>query len=508
MADMIHSAEDYHRATEYDRHTLGGHPLDWENQPSVYKVYEGVEPVPLPEVGGLDQQDLWQLSGLKEAGISRSDFSIEKLAGVLELTNCLTAKVRYPGQDFYYRSAASAGALYPNEIYLAAHDVSDLEPGLYHHNLMKRQLVPLRRQNVKSFTAKAAGFSEKDDLAATFFITGIFFRSAWKYRKRAYRYVLLDAGHLLENLILSLKHFRFPFLFHYDFNDLMVSDLIGIDIRQEACLAYVNVYAGQSKEVREMEKELLPLPNEVVEASRVSGKEMVYPEIEETHWGGIDPSSHPETESGFEKSVGISSRIWKEITQGRKKSSGPGYPEVLFRRRSRRNFVKRAMQGEDLETLLDLICSSYSRHEEKRLCSASLQIGFLVNDISGFQPGFHLLDPLNRKTGLVETGRLTGSAAAACLNQEWLENAAVHFLFMANLNFIDRKWGIRGYRYAMMTAGRLGQILYLGAASLQIGCCGIGAYYDDEIRKILGLDRNSALLYLVAAGPVKSLIPE
>jgi len=35
-------------------------------------------------------------------------------------------------------------------------------------------------------------------------ISGIFFRSAWKYRKRAFRYVLLDMGHLIENLYLSL----------------------------------------------------------------------------------------------------------------------------------------------------------------------------------------------------------------------------------------------------------------------------------------------------------------
>jgi SagB-type dehydrogenase family enzyme len=136
---------------------------------------------------------------------------------------------------------------------------------------------------------------------------------------------------------------------------------------------------------------------------------------------------------------------------------------------------------------------------------ASVKIGFLVNNVSGFQPGFYLLDPLNRKTGLVETGNLTKPMAAACLNQEWLAHASVHFLFMTNLNFIDQKWGARGYRYAMMTAGRLGQIVYLGATALQMGSCGIGAYYDDEIRGLLGLESDSALLYLVAAGPVKRL---
>ena len=66
-------------------------------------------------------------------------------------------------------------------------------------------------------------------------------------------------------------------------------------------------------------------------------------------------------------------------------------------------------------------------------------------------------------------------------------------------------WGARGYRYAMLTAGRLGQSIYLGATALGLGSCGIGALYDGEARDILGLNQKSCLLYLVAAGPVKRL---
>ena len=80
--------------------------------------------------------------------------------------------------------------------------------------------------------------------------------------------------------------------------------------------------------------------------------------------------------------------------------------------------------------------------------------------------------------------------------------AAVQFLFMANLREIDEKTGPRGYRYALMNAGRLGQRLYLGAAALNIGCCGIGALYDAEARDLLFLSSGSALLYLVAVGPL------
>jgi len=57
----------------------------------------------------------------------------------------------------------------------------------------------------------------------------------------------------------------------------------------------------------------------------------------------------------------------------------------------------------------------------------------------------------------------------------------------------------------MMTAGRMGERLYLGAAAMGLGCCGIGALYDEEAAALLGLQGASRLLYLVAVGEVKSL---
>ena len=130
-------------------------------------------------------------------------------------------------------------------------------------------------------------------------------------------------------------------------------------------------------------------------------------------------------------------------------------------------------------------------------------MGFLTGDIDGMEPGFYLLDPEHRRFGQVSKGYLTYKMASVCLDQEWLRNAAIQFLFLSNLKAIDQIWGPRGYRYAMLKAGRLGQLIYLGATALGLGCCGIGALYDGEARDLLGLNEDSALLYLVAAGPIK-----
>ena len=93
--------------------------------------------------------------------------------------------------------------------------------------------------------------------------------------------------------------------------------------------------------------------------------------------------------------------------------------------------------------------------------------------------------------------------AHVCLDQAWLANCALHFVFLTNLDCLEQTWGPRGYRYAMLTAGRLGQRIYLGTTAMGIGCCGIGAFYDDEAARLLGLNEQTRLLYLVAVGPLK-----
>jgi len=90
-----------------------------------------------------------------------------------------------------------------------------------------------------------------------------------------------------------------------------------------------------------------------------------------------------------------------------------------------------------------------------------------------------------------------------CHNQAWLASAAVIFLFFTNLKDLDREYGPRGYRYAMMSAGRMGERIYILSTAMGLGCCGIGAFYDGEAAELLGLKETTRLLYLVGVGTVK-----
>jgi len=180
------------------------------------------------------------------------------------------------------------------------------------------------------------------------------------------------------------------------------------------------------------------------------------------------------------------------------------YTDTVLRRRSRRNFIPNAMSAAQFSCLMKMVCDAYlTVNQGSPAASKTVQTGFLCFNVDNIKSGYYLLNPATRDIGRMSSTNLIPGMTAACLNQEWLKNAAMHFLFMTDLEKLDHNLGVRGYRYAMMTAGRLGHIIYLAATSMGLGSCGIGAFYDNEAMKLLGMAETSALLYMVAVGPIR-----
>ena len=135
----------------------------------------------------------------------------------------------------------------------------------------------------------------------------------------------------------------------------------------------------------------------------------------------------------------------------------------------------------------------------------TVRTGLIVGSVEGIDPGFYLMGRDEPSIEKISSGHFLESMAHICLDQKWLANAAIHFVFLADIEMLENHYGARGYRYAMMISGRRGERLYLAATTMEFGCCGIGAFYDAEAAQLLGLNMNSKLLYLVAVGPVKAL---
>ncbi|MBA3027912.1 MAG: SagB/ThcOx family dehydrogenase [Desulfobacteraceae bacterium] len=496
----------YHSATSYSRRGMNNRGLDWAHQPTLVKSYPlDLPKVTLPSFGTVTPASLWDLS---DANPVPKVLGLDHLTSILDLTLTLTAKAKHPSGDFYYyRSAASAGALYPNEIYVCIHDVEGLKPGVYHHDVFTRQLTTIRKRPTRQLLAVALA-GNNQDASITLFITAIVNRSAWKYGERAYRYVLLDAGHVLQNLLFALEALGIPFSSGYDFMDASVNSLLGLEEPKEACLAYVKIHALNPSPVSVERLDPVPeLSESIRSAARTADVELEYPMIYDIHRSGdMENTRFPgdyDTPGPSFSGPKLENPI--KITPLKEFPDSLPYPQALFLRRSKRNFIRKTLSFEQLIQLLVLLdVQSSTGGQGIRHYSKSITTGFLAENVQGLENGFYRCDFDQHSFGLMKPGHFQPLMASVCLDQNWLTHAGLHFLFMASLNDVDHQWGSRGYRYAMMEAGRLGQALYVGATALGLGCCGIGALFDSEAQELLELNQDSFLCYLVALGPVKS----
>jgi SagB-type dehydrogenase family enzyme len=425
---------------------------------------------------------------------------LDQLSVILRLTYTFTAKASQGGDFFYYRSAASAGALYPTEIYIVTHGFKRLNDGLYHFGIHGNHLTLLRAGDFSGFIASHLIPPSSALPVITFIFTSIYFRSSWKYRERAYRYHLLDTGHVIENLSMAMKALGLPFRISYDFNDKNINRLAGLDDQKEASLALAYIPGLKSSDNSCMPM-ISVLSDDIKNASTVSEREIPYPAILEIHEAGksaILDSSHINDVSDFTE---FSIETWITLPDAHPGEETVSYPDCLFKRRSRRNFVNVPMERNILLALLDALCADdFSIPQTRSEYSHSFSTGFVTGNIEGVDQGIYILDREQRRYGLVKRGNFIDRMAHACLDQLWLKNASIHFLFFSDLERLEQRLGPRGYRYAMMGAGRMGERIYILSASLGLGCCGIGAFYDQEAADIIGLNEVSRLLYLVAVG--------
>ena len=194
--------DNFQQETRYRRGHLRGGRLDWASKPAVHKRYPSAPKIPLscPETTG--GAPIWDV--LRERRSVRR-FQEEWMSRA-ELSQLLWAAqgVTQARQGFGLRTAPSAGALFPVETYAVIHTVEDIEPGVYHYAVETHELEQLQTGEFRTAVARAALDQEMAYWANVVFIwTAVFERSKWKYRQRAYRYIYLDAGHIVQNVALA-----------------------------------------------------------------------------------------------------------------------------------------------------------------------------------------------------------------------------------------------------------------------------------------------------------------
>ena len=208
--------------------------LDWGMAPPLYKSYPQAKKISLPT--DFSYRGLY-LEEAIEKRRSRRDFSgqpltLSALSGLLHYAGGITLPGGYP-----LRAAPSAGALYPIEIYPVVHDVEDLAPGVYHYAVQEHALELLKEGDFRAeMVGHAVGQEMVGEANVAFILTAIFQRTRWKYGPRAYRYILLEAGHIGQNIYLAATSLGLGACAVGAFFDQGLNRLLDIDGEEEAAL--------------------------------------------------------------------------------------------------------------------------------------------------------------------------------------------------------------------------------------------------------------------------------
>ena len=217
----------YLTETRHSRSRLVGGRMDWAHQPDWFKTYPDAPRVPLPDLA-LDDSGVFDALARRRSlrAYSPEPLTLGELSALLWAAAGVTARQ----EGFAFRTAPSAGGLYPIEHYVIANSVAGLEQGLYHYDVLGRALERLYAGDLRLPVARAALDQRiAADAQAVFVWTAVLERSRWKYGERFARYVLLDAGHIAGNVALAATALGLGSCQIAAFFDDEAADLLGVE---------------------------------------------------------------------------------------------------------------------------------------------------------------------------------------------------------------------------------------------------------------------------------------
>ena len=209
-------------------------------KPKIFKTIKGAYKLPLPPSAFPDSEFIRTLMARKtHREFSKQEVTLEAISRLLSLVWGVTGYIYSPVFGKLARKTSpSAGARHPGEVYLVALRVKGLSPGLYHYHPAYHRLETIR---ASATPEKAWRYCARQDFArnaaALFLMTAVFRRTMWKYHlPRAYRVVLLDAGHLCQTFCLVATWLGLAPFCTAALKDTLIEEDLGIDGISESVL--------------------------------------------------------------------------------------------------------------------------------------------------------------------------------------------------------------------------------------------------------------------------------
>ncbi len=159
---------------------------------------------------------------------SNRDFGDGQL-GFEEVVTTLSAGYGTAGNGAL-RTVPSGGALFPLELYLIVLAVDGLSPAIYHFNPIDEAVEEIRSLNARESLSKVLIHPQLVERASVFIaITALFWRTRFKYGLRGYRFCLIEAGHVMQNILLAATALKLAAVPVAGYFDRSLDRLLSVD---------------------------------------------------------------------------------------------------------------------------------------------------------------------------------------------------------------------------------------------------------------------------------------
>ncbi|MHC4956886.1 MAG: SagB/ThcOx family dehydrogenase [Planctomycetota bacterium] len=481
------AAEQYHGLTKYTEESVRSGPgLDWTKQPDQYKDIVSSHRVSLRS---------YMQAGDTEAPI---DLGLARLGRLLFYANGVTGVIRYRGGgNQFLRASPSAGALYPTEIYVALKDGPEAEPGLYNYQVRSNELVRLWEGDMLEDIRRACGdHGVFDNACCCLLLSGVYWRSAWRYQERGYRRVLLDTGHVLGNLTAYAPHEScapYPIL---GFHDSLLNGLFFFDDAVEGVLAAVPMLDGGAPDGSAPLWRSGPVGTPALAAQTI--------ETEHDLSASAAIALHRASASGDPGPASLTPAAAPispdAIPLDPPQSLNDQIPDAIVQRRSARGYTGESMTLEELGRALGYAFGRDSGPVYGTRTAGRMRAHLIAHSVRGLEPGIYVVEGEGAALQRLARSDLREPLFRAALDQEIARSCSAVLVLTAPADSSIELWGDRAYRNLHLEAGILGERLQLGAQALGLGACGIGGFLDDDISDLVGAPPEDFVLYLVTIG--------
>lgn len=367
------------------------------------------------------------------------------------LAQCAGLKRKSLRSGEYFRAVSSAGNRHPYELYVCARAVEGLTDGVWHYQPHGHVLTLIG--------PPPAG------RAATLIVSGVPWRSCWRYAERGYRHVGWDCGTVASHALMAASAQGLCARLEAAFDDTAVGQLIGARNHEEVPMLLVPL--GESAPA------VIPA-GEAVHGDLGQGAEE-FPMVTAVHEAG-NLSGPAEVASWRQRNArgDLSSRAPGQIPE---EAGGEAFDVLVNRRRSARRFDGFAEIPQAAARCIVDVASAVPPWDAGRLHDVRV----VLHSAGGMKAGVYGL----QAGRLVRTGPSTREVThRTCLDQELgRDAAAVVFITPSPGPAVAAE--ARTYRAALLAAGfALGRI-YIAATALRLGCSGL-TFVDSDLPATIG----------------------